>query len=128
MTLLAHLDVMGFCPSPNLTVHENRKKEPGLYQQKIRETEEVGVLQKYLAPKKDWNLTVRIDYYLQGSRFTHSDLDNLSKTVLDGVFKKKGERNNTRDRWVTTLEAKKIEVSKLNEERTEIWVFMHKKL
>jgi hypothetical protein len=59
----------------------------------------------------------------KGRRLLPSDLDNLSKTALDGVFNENEERNSMKDRWVYSLEARKIEASEERDERTAIWVF-----
>ena len=117
MKLLAQGRISGACPSPNITVWGKESKERF---EKYRK--DIGKCVQPFTPRDDRRYGVRVDFHLNKQALKLSDLDNLAKTVLDGVFGtfgKKGEK--PMDRFVYKLELNKLE--NIAEEFTEIWIF-----
>lgn len=116
MKLIAHGRVLGYCPSPSIKVW-GRKNFVEKYKQDLLEAD---VQTKHLP--KQHRFSVRIDFHLRSPRLQLSDLENLSKTVLDGLFGTFGQKGSSpNDRFVWRLEATKINTN--NEEFTEFWIF-----
>ena len=114
MNLIIHGRAEGPCLSPNIKVW-GKAAEVEACQQRIRD----AVGRRTLKPDRHYR--VRADFHLSGARLKLSDLDNLAKTVLDGIFpKRQGSSPNVLDRFIWQLELNKIEDEN---EFTEFWVF-----
>ena len=116
MKLISHGKVTGPCLSPSIKVW-GKGLDVKRYKQKIREA---GPPLEQI-PRQHY-LSVRVDFHLKGSRLQQSDLDNLSKTVLDGIFGTFGKPGSLPlDNFVWRLEARKTEAGE--KEFTEFWLF-----
>lgn len=116
MKLVAHGKVLGYCPSPSIKAW-GRKNLIETYKQNLLKAD--PQTQHLL---KRHRFSVRIDFHLHSQRLQLSDLDNLSKTVLDGLFGTFGQKGTSpNDRFVWRLEASKINSN--SEEFTEFWIF-----
>lgn len=114
--LIAHGKVDGPCLTHSIRVH-GRGADVEQYKQKLRSAgpplEEVS---------KQHRLSVRGDFHLKSSRLLQSDLDNLSKALLDGLFGTFGKPGSQpRDNFVWHLDVRKVEAAR--EEFTEFWIF-----
>ena len=95
MKLIAHGKVSGHCPTPSIKVW-GRKSDIKKYKRYLFN---VDPRVKHLP--KQHRFTVRIDFHLRTQRLQLSDLDNLSKTVLDGLFGTFGRKGSSpKDRFV----------------------------
>ena len=116
MKLIAHGKVSGPCLTPSIKVW-GKGKDVEQYKQKIRQA---GPPIEQLPERH--RFSVRVDFHLQGSRLQQSDLDNLSKTTLDGLFGTFGKPGSRPlDNFVWHLETRKIEAD--GQEFTEFWIF-----
>lgn len=116
MKLVAHGKVPGPCLSPSIKVH-------GMTKQVTKcKTDIFNSDPRIKNISTEHRLSVRIDFHLKTQRLWLSDLDNLSKTVLDGIFGTFGKAGiKPSDRFVWRLETQKIKAE--DEEFTEFWVF-----
>jgi hypothetical protein len=116
MKLIAHGKVSGPCLSPSIKVWKKRN----LIEKYKQDLSSADPRSKNFP--EGHRFSVRIDFHLSGSRLQLSDLDNLSKTVLDGLFGTFGQKGSSpNDRFVWRLEAVKMNAE--NEEFTEFWIF-----
>lgn len=107
---------MGECPSPTTKVH-GKGRAVRAYEIKVQQA-----TPKWIRSEDDKRYRLRIDFHMNTSRLKLSDLDNMAKTIMDGIFGKFGKKNTQpRDRFVWQLELNKFR----NEKKvyTEFWLF-----
>ena len=124
MKLWASGRVDGPCVSPSIKVHggadvvEDYERMLGASSPILKKIR--GELAK---SKKHIEVGVRADFHLSGSQLKLSDVDNLAKTLLDGLFGKFGKKGvKPIDRHVHRLELSKVGVTQ-GKECTEWWIY-----
>ena len=116
MKLIAHAKIQGECPSPSIKVHGKRDVVRA-YEIKVQQA-----TPKKVRSEMEKHYRLRIDFYLKPPRLQLSDLDNMAKTIMDGIFGKFGESGTKPvDRFVWQLELNKFESEKKS--FTEFWLF-----
>ncbi len=116
MRLISNARIIGECPSPSTKVH-GKAQVIRRYEIKIQQA-----TPKWIRQVDDKRYRLRVDFYMNTARLELSDLDNLAKTIMDGIFGKFGKKKTKpRDRFVWQLELNKIYVEK--EPYTEFWLF-----
>ena len=124
MKLWAFGRVEGPCVSPSIKAYGGGDVVRE-YEAKLSDSCPVlDAIRKKLADKANRvEVVVRADFHLWGQRLRLSDLDNLAKTLLDGLFGKFGGKGiKPIDRHVHRLELTKVGVNK-TKECTEWWIY-----
>ncbi len=116
MKVIVHAKILGECPSPSIKVH-GRADDVRKYELKVQQA-----TPKWVRQTDDKIYRLRIDFYLSPPRLQLSDLDNMAKTIMDGIFGKFGQKNTKpRDRHVWQLELNKFRSN--GKAHTEFWLF-----